>query len=763
MILKMKSILFATICTLILIIHPAFSQNSAEFNLHGKINIINNEIVESDEIVIALFQKDSLKYLTIPKSDGKFKISGLLKGKYLLSISHINIEDYTSNIDIDRDLSLGTIDLKLKSHQLVDVVVMASENAISSDFGKEKINPSKSLYGVSGKLTNLLEESNFISKDASGKILLRGSEDYIVLINNQAVSYGTENAKTILENIPVASIKNVEIITNQSGRYSSGNIGGIINVNLKNNVDPYISIQAIGSSLYEYGGQISTAYLNKKISLNTTIGYNKQKYNIKNDTERFDYITKTHYMQDDDNDRSLQNSSLMLDFYYKINNSNNLNVGLNYFNSQNDYNRTILNGADMFKSLSISEFNTYNPRVSYQYIAKNGSTLKMSYNIIWGNSMKDISFLFSDYANMKDDSRKIQDANIDISTKLPLSINANFGVQLNSQLYDYNQVEKTTNIFNYQSSIPAAYIDLKKSFTNFVMNAGVRNELHRRKIRSGIETNRYTNNVFLPFVSLKYIVNDKLSYSISYNKKYIPPTPNYLNPIIDNSDPFNARVGDIFLKPEIVDVIQLSASYKTHNSAFSMQPYWRNRSNTVQSLVFKDDENVIVKYSNVNKIFDYGIDLNYNLNILTSHSFIFRCNLLYIKYDDDGLYNEGLNGRFQLNYKYDISRIGLKTQAVYNVYLKQKIAQGYIAPYSYLSFYFSKSIFNKKGTLSLVLNDVFNSNVIKMHVDNDEFKRFVKRKYKTSYVEISLTYDLYRGKKESGKSKNSKLFHEDDF
>jgi outer membrane cobalamin receptor len=66
-----------------------------------------------------------------------------------------------------------------------------------------------------------------VNVDQDGKLSLRGNENVRVLIDGRP--YNIE-ASQLLKQIPSASIKKIELITNQSAKYNPEGMSGIINI-----------------------------------------------------------------------------------------------------------------------------------------------------------------------------------------------------------------------------------------------------------------------------------------------------------------------------------------------------------------------------------------------------------------------------------------------------------------------------------------------------------------------------------------------------
>ncbi|WP_222597281.1 TonB-dependent receptor plug domain-containing protein [Chitinophaga pinensis] len=63
-----------------------------------------------------------------------------------------------------------------------------------------------------------------------GKILLRGSDRIMVLMDGKQTALTGFGGQTSLDNIPASAIEKIEIINNPSSKYDANGNAGIINI-----------------------------------------------------------------------------------------------------------------------------------------------------------------------------------------------------------------------------------------------------------------------------------------------------------------------------------------------------------------------------------------------------------------------------------------------------------------------------------------------------------------------------------------------------
>jgi outer membrane cobalamin receptor len=105
-----------------------------------------------------------------------------------------------------------------------------------------------------------------VQVDPQGNVMLRGSYDYIVLVDGKpSVLKGSD----ALKQISAASIKQIEVITNPSAKYEADGKAGIINIIQKKD-----KLQGLN------GNASMSLSTTDKYSANGLINYRKNKVNL---------------------------------------------------------------------------------------------------------------------------------------------------------------------------------------------------------------------------------------------------------------------------------------------------------------------------------------------------------------------------------------------------------------------------------------------------------------------------------------------------
>lgn len=124
----------------------------------------------------------------------------------------------------------GEVKLKPQSRNLNEVTVTAESKKVEYKIDRRVVNVEKDLNSAGGSAATALENTPSVQVDPQGNVTLRGSSDFVVLIDGKPT---TLKGNDVLKQIPASSVKQIEVITNPSAKYDADGNAGIINVVMK--------------------------------------------------------------------------------------------------------------------------------------------------------------------------------------------------------------------------------------------------------------------------------------------------------------------------------------------------------------------------------------------------------------------------------------------------------------------------------------------------------------------------------------------------
>ena len=166
---------------------------------------------------------DKIVQGSVTGSDGNYTIGGLKKGEYVVTFSYIGYEEVSKNISISSDnqiLSLGELTLAEDANQLGEVEVVAKRPQMRFEIDRKVFDATQDIAAEGGSASDLLSNIPSVEVDNEGSVSLRGNSSVTIWINGKASGLTADNQADILDMMPAGDIKQVEVITNPSARYS---------------------------------------------------------------------------------------------------------------------------------------------------------------------------------------------------------------------------------------------------------------------------------------------------------------------------------------------------------------------------------------------------------------------------------------------------------------------------------------------------------------------------------------------------------------
>lgn len=171
---------------------------------------------------------------TVTDADGKFSIANLADGSYTLTVSFMGYTDYSTTITLGGSpVHLGRIFLQEDTRTLQEVEVVGQSSSMRFELDKKIFTVGQDISSASASVSDILENIPSVEVDQEGTISLRNSEDVEIWINGKPAGLNNDNRAQVLQQMPAESIKQIEVITNPSAKYSPEGTAGIINLVMK--------------------------------------------------------------------------------------------------------------------------------------------------------------------------------------------------------------------------------------------------------------------------------------------------------------------------------------------------------------------------------------------------------------------------------------------------------------------------------------------------------------------------------------------------
>ncbi|WP_337043609.1 outer membrane beta-barrel protein [Emticicia sp. 17c] len=333
------------------------------------------------------------------------------------------------------------------------------------------------------------------------------------------------------------------------------------------------------------------------------------------------------------------------------------------------------------------------------------------------------------------------------------------------RFYQNGQVDKgRTNHFIYTENINAAYANFSKELSKkFNLQAGLRME-HTHSEGKSVTLNESRKRDYVklfPSVFLTQTINKDNQLTYSYSRRIDRPGYNSLNPFIYFLDPYTYQLGNEYLMPQYTNSFELTHSFK---QAFVTSVGY-SITNDYMAEVIKNAVNVpevlekLKKYNNIQ-----GIDPE-KITFATTEN-IARFENININFSVPIPVTKWWNSQNNISVYYNkftgqVSDQNLNVgQWAYNFYTSQsiklpkdlsaEISMWYNSPNVYgimqgkaqyaVNAGLQKSLWNKKATLRLNINDIFLTSFWRGQTDFAGVKMLLNNRWDSRMVRLSFSY-----------------------
>jgi iron complex outermembrane recepter protein len=553
-------------------------------------------------------------------------------GSYIVKIVMIGYKPYfTNSVTVSADQQEARIPragLEKDNKVLKTVDVVADKTDFQNGLDKKVYNVDKNITNAGGTATDILQNIPSVNVDMDGKVSLRGSEQVRIMIDGKLSGMMANNAQAALQQMPASMIEQIEIIANPGAKYDAEGMGGIINIITKKG----------GTTGWNLNGQLS-AGTNDKYTAGLGGNYRSGKINF---SANYNYRSENRWMRakskqiakdasalnftsklDGANQNRVHNIRLGNDFF--LDKYNTVSLGFSYNKRENtsrDYTDYIQSTA--FSSIdsvfyinnkSIDDNSNLDFTIDYKYAdVEAKKNFSISLNQSNGSRASDTRSFnqLSESLNQSYFRSNLVDGNVFLTTA-QMDYNQNLwngkldaglkftqrfakalqgGNLLNFATQDYFPDPSQKNDYDYNEQVPAAFLQYGKSFSKWETQFGLRYEHTLVNINNRTYDSLVQNNYgyFFPSGFLKYKIKEGTDAQLSYSRRINRPGIEALNPIVDNSNPLNLRVGNPYLKPELIHSLDLSYSTLVKIISISASVYYR-RSENIQSFFRTLDPN----------------------------------------------------------------------------------------------------------------------------------------------------------------------------
>jgi outer membrane receptor protein involved in Fe transport len=181
-----------------------------------------------------LLERDStLVSVVLSDEEGVFVFDGIRSGRYILSLSYVGYVTFREPVlvgTLSDYLDLGKFGMEMNSRQLEEVVIEGKADEVSGRMDKKTFDLTANTSQSGGSVLQAIKNLPGVTTDQDGKVLLRGSDKVMVLIDGKQTALTGFNTQTGLDNIPASAVEKIEIINSSNAKYDASGSAGIINI-----------------------------------------------------------------------------------------------------------------------------------------------------------------------------------------------------------------------------------------------------------------------------------------------------------------------------------------------------------------------------------------------------------------------------------------------------------------------------------------------------------------------------------------------------
>ena len=709
---------------------------------------------------------------------------------------------------INANTNLGTVAVAEDSKQLDEVVIVAEKSTVDIKLDKKVYNVGKDMTVKGGTASDVLDNVPSVSVDADGNVSLRGNESVRILIDGKPSGMIGVNVAQALKQLPADAVEKVEVITNPSARYDAEGGGGIVNIILKKGKAQGLNGSVTGTVGYYKNNNINgnVNFRGENFNLFTSIGYNNSE-SPGNFTRNSEYTNPSpgspKYIdekRENERQREGHNANFGMEWFLSKSTSwtNSLSFSKNdgsnpedvYFYNY-DENRNLMSIKNRFNNqLNNSRNFNYSSNLTKNF-KKDGHklTADISFSTNYDNDIATISEttlnsgslpIISGTLNNQKQNRSL----FQTDYVLPIGkgqFEAGYRGDFSETLTDYKVEENInsntntgtinplfTNNLQYKEKVNALYTQYGNKVGKFSYLLGMRFEDTNIDVNllttSDFNNKRYNN--FFPSAFLTYEIAEKSSVSVNYSKRINRPRGRFLNPFSNYSSNLSYFKGNPDINPSFTDAFDIGFMKQWSKLTFNTSAYFNSTKNSFQFIQRESgtfvDGTPVIESTPINLATEYRTGFEFTLNYTPYKWWRLNGNFNMFRNETQGDYkytnylgNEVVQNFDNVAFSWFArvsSKISLpygidwQTNATYNA--PQKNAQGKSLGIASANLAFSKDVLKDKGTISLNVNDVFNSRKRIFDSNLPQAITHTEMQWRQRQINLSFTYRFNKKKTE---------------
>lgn len=782
------------LCGLIFFLGGATSVYS-QFQIRGKLVGEGEKPMPFTNLAILQASDSSVVQGLLTDVDGTVAFE-LPAGTYIFRATYVGYEPYFSDLTLSEEnqaVDLGMITMTELATSLEEVEIVGEKSLVEMKLDKRIFNVGQDVTSRSANALEILGNIPSVTVDGEGSIKLRGSGDVRILVDGRPSGLTMGNGLSQLQG---SLIEAVEIITNPSARYEAEGNAGVINIVLKKEKDKGLnySLDLVAGTPENFGltGNVNYRYEKLNFFLNYGISYRREP-NIGSIYQEV-YANDTTFIsiQSSEGNRKSLN--------------NNLQAGLDYFFTEKDiltasyrfrridgdrindfeYLDYLFNSTNLVNTALRNQFETEQEPYTELILAykklfeQKGHELTVDarYLNYWENSDQDFTEVNFLPTETREEGRVVRQNSINDEYedqyliqldyvkplgeegKMEAGIRSSFRDMTNDYIATQENVSgvfevipEFDNIFKYKENIQAVYAILGNTSGNFSWQGGLRLEttdIKTELLETGEENPRKYENLF-PSAHATWHLADFNDLQLSYSRRVRRPVYFELSPFVTLANGRNFFSGNPDLDPEFTHAMELSYLRQFEKGSLSSSLFYRSGEGTIQRIrTVENASGDSIGFStlipqNLNGQEAYGAEVILSYALTPWWKLDASVNAFRIITDGRNL-DEGFESDALTWFARQTSRFTLEGNWILqlrgNYEAPQQTPQGKLKAIYFLDLSVKKDFWRNKASLSLNVQDIFNSRINRSIFRSDTFFTEQESQYRRRQINLSLSYRL---------------------
>lgn len=611
----------------------------------GRVVDERQQPVEYANIALLDAKDSSLVKGTLSGTDGRFSLPVPSGQNLLLKVSAMG---YTGIVQPLTPGNAGDIQLRQTATLLSGIVVKGNRPLIRQNEDKTvfEVSRMKNIGGMKG--TDILKYAPRVLVDETNYKVKVGSKPAEIYVNDRRLS--PDEVESYLKGLNASDISRIEVQQNHGADKSADIQGGIIYIYTKQQLGlngdvGFYDALPFKKNMYTWDPSAHLYFGTEKWNIYGSYDYTQYR-------SQQEAYTRNDFLQQGTSHISDGSVTAMIGLHtYKIGSMLTINpkmtVGVEFNNSTNAINESdsrtketyLLKNGENYEGIATADYSedkhSYNLAASYNWkIDEKGSFLKalFNYNDVYNATKTHLTAVYDNYAPMNMDEDDLPKAtsknvtgNLDFKKKFDKGWAMLLGSEYlttkrNSNLTIVNNLTTTDNSsfshYDYRENIAGAYTGITKDFNGKVfVNVSLRIEntnLNGKSSEADGNVNKnYTD--WFPYFFISHTVNDRFSYSLTYNRSINRPSFSQLNNYKSRLSEVMYVQGNPNLQRVLTDNVSLAFNFLTnHSVSFS---YARTPDTMVQYFDVENGQTTTYSTINFGTNENFSADYSYNGNI----------------------------------------------------------------------------------------------------------------------------------------------------